>query len=162
MALAFDFFHLTWCFSRLCCTRNHNFIPYDGWKILCYMNTPCSVYDICWLTFGLSLLWLLTNEAVNIRPMWCSGKESICQCRRRRRLEFDPRAREIPWSRKWQPTSVFLAGESHGRRSLVGYSPRGHGELDTTERLSTHTHKYSTTNFCVEICFHFSWMYTWE
>ena len=35
---------------------------------------------------------------------------------------------------------VFLAGESHGQRSLVGYSPRGHGELDTTERLSTHTH----------------------
>ena len=34
--------------------------------------------------------------------------------------------------RKWQPTPVFLPGESHGRRSLVGYSPRGCKELDTT------------------------------
>ena len=40
-----------------------------------------------------------------------------------------------PWGRKWQPTPVFLPGESHGRRSLVGYSPRGHKELDTTEPL---------------------------
>ena len=37
--------------------------------------------------------------------------------------------------RKWQPTPVFLPGESHGWRSQVGYSPRGHRELDTTERL---------------------------
>ena len=36
------------------------------------------------------------------------------------------------------PTSVFLPGEFHGRRSLVGYSPWGHKELDMTERL---THK---------------------
>ena len=36
---------------------------------------------------------------------------------------------------KRQPTPVFLPGESHGRRSLVGYSPRGRKESDTTERL---------------------------
>ena len=35
--------------------------------------------------------------------------------------------------RQWQPTPVLLPGESHGRRSLVGYSPRGHKESDTTE-----------------------------
>ena len=35
---------------------------------------------------------------------------------------------KIPWSRKWQPTSVFLPGESHEQRSLVGYSPWGHKE----------------------------------
>ena len=39
------------------------------------------------------------------------------------------------WKSKWQPTPVFLPGESHGRRSLVGYSPRGHKESDTTEWL---------------------------
>ena len=33
------------------------------------------------------------------------------------------------------PTPVFLPGESHGGRSLVGYSPQGHKESDTTERL---------------------------
>ena len=40
---------------------------------------------------------------------------------------------EDPWRRKWQPTPVSLPGESHGRRSLVGYSPQGCKELDTTE-----------------------------
>ena len=37
------------------------------------------------------------------------------------------------WRRKWQPTPVLLPGESQGRQSLVGYSPWGHTELDTTE-----------------------------
>ena len=36
------------------------------------------------------------------------------------------------WGRKWQPTPEFLPGESHGQRSLVGYSPWGHKEADTT------------------------------
>ena len=40
-----------------------------------------------------------------------------------------------PWRRKWQPTPVFLPGESHGRRSLVGHSPRSRRESDMTERL---------------------------
>ena len=40
---------------------------------------------------------------------------------------------EDPWRRKWQPILVFLPGESHGQRSLVGYSPWGHKESDTTE-----------------------------
>ena len=44
----------------------------------------------------------------------------------------------VAWRRKWQPTSVFLPGESQGQRSLVGYSPWGHKESDTTERLSTY------------------------
>ena len=44
----------------------------------------------------------------------------------------------LAWRRKWQPTPVFLPGESHGQRSLVGYSPRGCKESDTTERLHFH------------------------
>ena len=40
---------------------------------------------------------------------------------------------EEPWRREWQPTPVFLPGESHGQRSLVGYSPWGPKESDTTE-----------------------------
>ena len=39
--------------------------------------------------------------------------------------------------RKWPPTPVFLPGKFHRQRSLVGYSPCGHRELDTTEQLST-------------------------
>ena len=45
---------------------------------------------------------------------------------------------KIPWSRKWQPTPVFLPGKSHGQRSLEGYSPRGHEESDMTDWVSTH------------------------
>ena len=40
---------------------------------------------------------------------------------------------KIPWRREWLPTPVFLPGEFHGQRSLAGYNPRGHKELDMTE-----------------------------
>ena len=69
------------------------------------------------------------------------GKESTCQFRRHKRSEFNPWVRKIPWRRTWQPTLVFLPGQSHGQRSLVGYSPWGHKESDTTERACTHTHE---------------------
>ena len=39
----------------------------------------------------------------------------------------------IPWRRAWQPTPVFLSDESHGQRSLAGYSPWGCKESDTNE-----------------------------
>ena len=51
-----------------------------------------------------------------------------------------PGSGKIPWRRKWQPTPVFLPGESHGGRSLVGYSPWGHKESDRTEQLHFHFH----------------------
>ena len=41
---------------------------------------------------------------------------------------------KVHWRRKWQPIPVLLPGKSHGQRSLVGYSPWGHQESDTTER----------------------------
>ena len=43
---------------------------------------------------------------------------------------------KIPWRRKWQPTPVFLPGESPGQRSLAGYSSWGHTEWDMTEQLT--------------------------
>ena len=82
---------------------------------------------------------------------WLSGKESAYQCRRHERCSrrercsrhercrrhercsFSPWVGKIPWSRKWQPTPIFLLSKSHGQRSLAGYSPWGHKELDTTE-----------------------------
>ena len=45
----------------------------------------------------------------------------------------------ILWRRQWQPTPVLLAGNSHGWRSLVGCSPWGHEESDTTEQLHFHS-----------------------
>ena len=57
------------------------------------------------------------------------------------RYGFDPWVGRIPWRRTWQPTLVFLPGESHGQRRLAGYSPWGCKESDMTERVSTHTHQ---------------------
>ena len=58
------------------------------------------------------------------------------QCRSCRRLGFNPWDGKVPWRMKWQPTPVFLTRESHGQRSLAGYSPGGHRESDTTEQLN--------------------------
>ena len=70
-------------------------------------------------------------------PTWSNGKESTCQCRKCKRHRFDPFIGKIPWSRKWQPTSVFLHGKFHGQRSLAGYSPWAHKDW-ATEHAHTH------------------------
>ena len=63
-------------------------------------------------------------------PCNSRDKEPICNVGK---CESNPWAGKIPWRREWQPTLVFLPGESHGQRSLVGYSPGGHTESDTPE-----------------------------
>ena len=68
-------------------------------------------------------------------PRWLNSKESTCQCRS---CKLDTSVRKIPWRRKWKPTPIFLPGESHGRRSMVGSSPWGRKESGTTERLHFH------------------------
>ena len=50
------------------------------------------------------------------------------QCRKHRRCGFDPWVEKIPWRKAWQPIPVFLPGESHGQRSLVGSQRVGHEE----------------------------------
>ena len=56
---------------------------------------------------------------------WLSfGKESACNA------GFNPWVRKIPWRRKQLPTPAFLPGETHGQRSLVDYSPKGHKESE--------------------------------
>ena len=57
----------------------------------------------------------------------------------------------VNWRRKWQPSPVFLPGEFHGQRSLVGYNPWGHKESDTIERI-THTHKSQMVTGLVGKC----------
>ena len=70
-------------------------------------------------------------------PGEASGKESACQCKRCKRLGFDPWVGKIPQRRKWQPTPIFLRGKSHGQRSLEGYSPWCWKESYMTELLNT-------------------------
>ena len=67
-------------------------------------------------------------------PGGASGKEPACQCKRRKRLEFNHWVRKIPWKRASKPTPIFLPGKSHGQRSLARYTPEGCKELDMTER----------------------------
>ena len=73
-------------------------------------------------------------------PGGSDGRESTCNTG----LEetwvgpgFHPWVGKIPWRRAWQPTLVFLPGEFHGQRNLVGSSPWDRKELDMTDRLST-------------------------
>ena len=55
---------------------------------------------------------------------------------RHRRLGFDPWMGKVPWRRRWQPTPVFLPGESHGRRSLAGCTVHGVAETRTCLSLT--------------------------
>ena len=66
-------------------------------------------------------------------PGGTSGKEPACHCRRHKKHGFDPWVGKIPWRKAWQPTPVFLPRESHEQKSLVGYSPQGSTEIDTTK-----------------------------
>ena len=105
----------------------------------------CWVFQICWhiecsiFTASSFRIWNsstgngLDHSFEKMRLPWWFRWSSVClQCRRPR---FDPWVGKIPWRRKWQPTAVFLPGKSHGWKSLVGYSPWGHKESDTTEQL---------------------------
>ena len=71
----------------------------------------------------------------------------------------DPWVWKIPWRRAWQPSSVFLPGESHGQRSLTGYSPQGHQESDTTEATYAHACRLTSTKKRERLNFSFlHWM----
>ena len=62
-------------------------------------------------------------------PGGSDGKESACNA------SSIPGFEKIPWT-AWQPTPAFLPGQSHGQRSLVGYTVRGVADSDTAERLT--------------------------
>ena len=65
-------------------------------------------------------------------PLWFSSTESTCNAGD---MPYNPWVGKIIWKRKWQPTPVFLPGESHGQRSLAAYSPWGCKESNVTGRL---------------------------
>ena len=64
--------------------------------------------------------------------------------------------------RKWQPTPVFLPGESHGQRSLVGCTPWGCKEMSITECVHTHTHTHTHTHIeCNVTILNLPWTIVW-
>ena len=80
---------------------------------------------------------MATHSSILGLPWWLSW---YIICLQWRRPAFNPWVGKIPWRREWLPTPVFLPGESHGRRNLVGYSPCNRKESDMTEWLTqTHT-----------------------
>ena len=85
-----------------------------------YYPVDTHFLSIIWSAVKFLKLILMHFSYIYGLPRWLSGKETACQCRRCR---FDPWVRKIPWKWKWLPTPVFLPGEFHGQRSLVGYSP---------------------------------------
>ena len=84
------------------------------------------------LAYKFQLVW---QAGVTCSGVFPGGSEVKASARSARDLGSIPGVGTVPWRRNWQPTPGFLPGESHGRRSLVGYSPRGGKESDTTERI---------------------------
>ena len=89
-------------------------------------------------------------------PWQLSGKESACQCRR---LGFDLWVRKIPWTKKWQPTPVFLSGKSHSQGSLVGYiqsmgSQRVRHNLVTEQQQRKYNIEFTTVTILCTTLWH--------
>ena len=66
-------------------------------------------------------------------PSGASSKEPTCQCRKHKEMRVQSLRWEDPWKRQWQPTPIFLPGESVGQRSPMGYSPQVRKESDRIE-----------------------------
>ena len=92
-----------------------------SWSQWCHPAISSSV-----VPFSSCLQSLPASESFPVSQLFAcsaSGKEPACQCRSCKRHKFDSWVRKISWKRAWKPTPVFLPWESHGQRSLVGYSP---------------------------------------
>ena len=98
----------------------HHLVPSASWVTLIISYPTYS----CLRTFELAIpsawKWL----------RWCRI------CLQGGKSTFDPWVRRIPWRREWLPIPVFLLGEFHGQRNLVGYIPWGHTESETIEWLT--------------------------
>ena len=89
-------------------------------------------HSLPWSPLSQKLEWeyLLVNVILAtvcpVAQQWLSSGESTCNVGDTRDVGWIPGSGRFPWRKKWQSTPVFLSGESHGQRSLVGHSPQGH------------------------------------
>ena len=76
--------------------------------------------QVTWLSLLRSLIWTMFGF-----PGRASGKEPACPCRRHKRCRLDPWVGKIPWRKAWQPTPVFLPGESPWAEKSGGLQSMG-------------------------------------
>ena len=93
-------------------------------------------------------------------PGGACGKEHACQCRKHKRCRFNPWVRKIPWRKAYQPTPVFLPGESHAQRSLAGYSPQGHSSWTRLKQMHFHYICTDKSKRCITLtCTNATWSF---
>ena len=111
-------------------------------------SSLCYTVGSCWLSILNIALYI---HAVLRFPSGLAGKESTCNAGDTGDSGLFPGLGRFPWRQKWQATSVFLPGESHGQRSLAATVPWGHKESDTTEGLLMHadTHALIPNSQCI-------------
>ena len=108
--------------SQVCPWPLASLLPHGLWLLPSHLCLPPHVaFPSC-----------VCDQIFLLASPWLRWLRICLQCKR---LGFYPWIRKIPWRRARQPTPVFLPGESHGQRSLAGYSPWGRKESDTAERL---------------------------
>ena len=120
-------------------TRSRTFCPPCA-KILqssrtCSLPSNFCMFNTTFCHSYSSLIWIHRNDASAGVFKINNGRPSLVVKNlpaNAENAEFSSWVRKIPWRREWQPTPVFLPGKSHGQRSLMGYSPWGHKELDMT------------------------------
>ena len=124
----------------------HTHTPHTPWETVkglisfgeCRERCIFNVYILISLSVCVCARAYMYIYAHTHTPMGFPGgsvvKNPACQCRRH---GLSPWVGKFPWRRKWHATPVFLPREAHGQRSLVGYSPLGRKELDTTEQHDT-------------------------
>ena len=117
----------------------------------------CSDIRKCPLLYT-DIYW--TVQGRNGSLWWLRGKESTCKCRR---PEFNPWVGKTPWRRAWQPTPVFLPGESHEQRS-EWVAVHGVAGSDTTEATKQQQQGRNTLPgiYCFSFCFVLFCLTSWH
>ena len=118
------------------------------WDRLVPQLDPICVFKSWW---GFRTTKIKTNRGF---PAGTSGKESVCQCRRYKRCQFDPWVKKVPWRRKWLPTPVFLPAripqtEEPGRlQSMASRGVRHAWATGHTHAQHVIINYYNFVNFC--------------
>ena len=117
-------------FSIKATWQTQNFIPRT---VLCIWIRAEGLNRVLGLNASSNIFWLWLGRSPRegigypLQYSWASlVAQTVKICPQCRKPGIDPCVRKIPWKREWQPTPVFLPGEPHGQRTLVGYSPWGH------------------------------------